>query len=308
MQLSFIVQAISLALIGSQFSASYALDVSASSRFNEASNRQSIEDQQGFASFQRLTAEDDHAHEDHADEDHTESNSKPWGKVIGTTLLINMATLAGIIFLVPAFSKKMKHRVAAAICWTADQEVHAHEHDQCDEDISEHHSQMLDIFIPSFAAGALLSTVVFLVLPESITLLNNAMMESQASAASDTTVANRFLQETADEHAEHSEEHGAELDTGAVWRFGAGVLGGFMLPILIGALFPRSVEHECDSACGPAEMNENDVLAKCMVESEHCAACDENGDEKKELNETSPDLENGHDHGHDHSHSHQHGT
>ena len=253
---------------------------------------------------------EDHSGHDHGEGEHDENRgpNKPWGKVIISTLLINLVTLSGIIFLVPAFSRSMKHRIAAAICWTADREVHADQDGdcgECREDVSAQHSKVLDIFIPSFAAGALLSTVVFLVLPEALTLLNNAMVNEEEPQEDDHAGHDRrYL-----EYHEGHDDHGSELDTGAVWRFGVGILGGFMLPILLGALFPRSIEHKCDSDCGPTEEVENNFLVNCMVEPKaSCDACDgEEDGEKKTLTETAPkaqNVESAHcNHGHSHAHA-----
>ncbi len=305
-----------------------------SSSFDEGNNHHLHKVLRGNASFQRLAAESDHDHDhdhDHSGEAHSDDeyqSGKPWGAVLGTTLLINLATLSGIIFFVPAFSRSMKHKIMSAICWNADEELHAHQH-ECDGEVSQRHSKTLDIFLPSFASGALLSTVFFLVLPESISLLNNAMMESAESVESVES----------DTHEDH-DEHGTEIDTGAVWRMGIGVLGGFVLPILIGALFPRAVEHECDSTCGPAGKSEIDPVGKCILKPENCAACDEEGHviSEKNVGETSAlssrseletnkdeeskisaaenpneEIENeishehSHEHSHDHGHSHEHG-
>jgi len=50
-------------------------------------------------------------------------------------------------------------------------------------------------------------------------------------------------EEHANETAEDHEEHKGELETGAIWRFGASLLGGFMLPMIFDALFPRTKKH-----------------------------------------------------------------
>lgn len=191
---------------------------------------------------------------------------KPWGKVLGGTILINMITLVGVVFLVPAFSRQMMHKISAAFFWRADKEAHAHAHiihvcseEQAVEDggYVEGHSKMLDIFIPSFAAGALFATVVFLVIPESIMLLNAGVATHDEDAP-------------AEEGDDHDEEL-AELATGAIWRFGTGILSGFLLPVALGAIFPRSVEHECNDDCGPSELN--DLMSKCMIKTDGCNAC-----------------------------------
>ena len=243
MKLSITFQVISLAIIGSHFGDTYALDDSVlSSPLKEASNRQFIEQDQkrGFTSFLRRTAEEDHDgdHDEDHDEDHEDepSSSKPWGEVIGFTLLVNLVTLSGVVFLVsPSIRKSLRHPIVHALSPAADKEIHAHQDEQfVEEDVQpkkelaqrneKEHSKMLDIFIPAFAGGALLATVVYLILPEAVQLLNNA------------------IREIAEGEGEVHEE--GEILTGAIWRFGAGILGGIMLPILFGLLFPRSVHHE----------------------------------------------------------------
>ena len=59
--------------------------------------------------------------------------------------------------------------------------------------------------------------------------------------------------------------------TKAIWRFGTGLLSGFLLPVVLGAVCPRSVEHECNDDCGPSEMN--DLMSKCMIKTDGCNAC-----------------------------------
>ena len=48
-----------------------------------------------------------------------------------------------------------------------------------------------------------------------------------------------------------STDHGHEGEVkGVEWKFGCAILGGYLLPLIIGAAFPRHREHECDDECG----------------------------------------------------------
>ena len=45
------------------------------------------------------------------------------------------------------------------------------------------------------------------------------------------------------------DDHGDEVK-GVEWKFGCAILGGYLLPLIIAAAFPRHREHECDDDCG----------------------------------------------------------
>lgn len=208
--------------------------------------------------------EDDHGDEDH-DHDHDdhgdESTTKPWGEVIGFSLLVNLVTLSGVIFLAfPAVKSVLMHNVVHSMSPAADKEIHAHASAKNPpEDFSEdeespvkkgaprtqEHSTALDIFIPSFAAGALIATVVFLVIPEALQLLNVSFAaEEDAHDAGHEDHDRRFLE--GEGEGEGHDEHAGEIVPDAIWRFGAGLMGGYLLPIIIGFLFPKShnITHE----------------------------------------------------------------
>lgn len=85
--------------------------------------------------------------------------------------------------------------------------------------------------IPSFAAGALLATTVFLLLPESILLIGNATGAAEH------------------DHRRHLEEDNAESQL--AWKFGASFLGGFLIPVIMGSIFPHSHEDEVPQATCP---------------------------------------------------------
>ena len=144
------------------------------------------------------------------------NDSKPWGDVIGASLVIQMATFSGLVL------------VGFVGCF---QKLNA-------ANPAKKHSFWLsfnNLVIPSFASGALLATAVFLLLPEGFELLSGAHAE-----AHDEHRRSRFLNsnETVSEDHEDHEDHEDEKHNQAAWMLGASLLGGFLFPILLGAIFP----------------------------------------------------------------------
>ncbi|GFH55715.1 hypothetical protein CTEN210_12191 [Chaetoceros tenuissimus] len=204
--------------------------------------------------LRNLELEDDHdGEEEHHDE-------KPWGKVIGFTLIVNLATLSGVVFLIPVISRKARRWVRS--CFWDDVVPTKHEETKEEEEVG---GSFLDITIPSFASGALLGTAIFLVIPEAIYLIQTHLSEGDEHAdehaedhdgeepiaaryLSNMVVdgMTRFLNETDPDHDGEKlhEEHAGEILPAAIWRFGSALLGGFMLPMLFELLFPRSANLE----------------------------------------------------------------
>jgi hypothetical protein len=112
---------------------------------------------------------DDADHEDHDDADHDEDavnviqetqkegENLPWGKVIGATFLVSLATLSGLLIIasVSAYRGILKLRGKL----------------NAEGSNNEQSSVLRDICIFAFAAGALTATAVFLVLPEALHLI-----------------------------------------------------------------------------------------------------------------------------------------
>lgn len=163
------------------------------------------------------------------------SSSKPWGYVIGYTLLVNLVTFSGVILLaLPSIRKdiKKKKMVKESMRLSALSNNNSNDDNDgvavpCYEAQAQQDSKLLNLIIPSFATGALLSTVLFLILPESIMSLNNAHNEYVA------------------EHEEHEHDQGntrllghvgeiheGEIDVSAVWKYGTAMLVGYLIPLL----------------------------------------------------------------------------
>jgi len=192
----------------------------------------------------------DGAHEGHGAEFHdttttsneSKDNGEPWGVVIGATLLVNIATFSGVLILVlPAIYRELlKYRNIPVESSPA---VHGN-------------GRIFDIIIPGFAVGALISTAVFLVLPESLKYISG---ESSSSHTDHSGQGRRYLQ--ADVHASEGGNTAA--------KFGCSVLGGFLLPFVLAIIFHHSDLTE-DVVIQPR--TDNDVLA-VVDEEEECETC-----------------------------------
>ena len=122
-----------------------------------------------------------------------QSKRAVWTEVIGATLLINLATLVGVFVL---FTNNI--------------------HGYCVKKglISKstpNQSTVFDILILSFAAGALLATAVFLILPEAIEMIGGGH-EGETTDSEGTVAA----------------------------KFGCSFLGGFLLPLVIAIIFHKN--------------------------------------------------------------------
>jgi zinc transporter ZupT len=160
-----------------------------------------------------------------------DAGTKPWADVVLASFVVWLTTFSGLVL------------GAVTKCFTSVRRNHV----------------LYRLVIPSFATGALLATCVFLLIPESLELLAGGheehgeehAAEAEFGAVNGTAAAEdahddhdhgrlllgRFLQEAAAGEV-HSEN-------GFAWKFGASLLGGFLFPILLHALFPSPSER-CD--------------------------------------------------------------
>jgi len=135
---------------------------------------------------------------------------KPWGKVILVSILINLTTLSGTVVIAGHWLRK-------AMCkdWNPDPSVGR---------------LWINVVIPMFAAGALLATAFFLLLPEALHIIGDGLAERLADGDHDE--GHRLL---AGGHGDgaHVEE------TDITWRWGASIMGGFLFPVLLHGFFPQ---------------------------------------------------------------------
>lgn len=183
----------------------------------------------------RFLQEDDH--EDDHDEDHDDDGGKPWGSIIGASLIVQAATLIGLV--VVAIASVYEKR---GFSFRNNPTIHA--------------------LIPSFAAGALIATVVFLVIPESISLIGSGGHENELVEEDhedhERFFFRRFLNETDEDHEEGHDEHDEEKGS---WKFGVFFMIGFLVPLVIGAIF-----HTADETL--EELEEEVKAEKQLLEEE----------------------------------------
>ena len=142
-------------------------------------------------------------------------------------IIIYFFTLVGLLLLIPFFVNERRNFCKSAF-WVADNHLKnsAETTKQCmqfgsetikikaDENTEEQTATLLaDISVPSVACGAIMATTLFLVIPESI-------LQIQRGTSSN--------------------EGGIEILSGTISRFGAALMMGFMLHLVLGAMFPRS--------------------------------------------------------------------
>ena len=143
------------------------------------------------------------------EDDHNDDDKKPWGDAIAASLMIQIVTVTGLLLTVGmGYFGKLRGN-ESELLYTLSFKI-----------------------IPSFACGALLATAVFLVIPESLTLLGgghaaHGAEEEDAHDGHD----HRFRSLQEEEHEEHNEAE-------AAWKFGAALLSGFIFPILLHVFFP----------------------------------------------------------------------
>jgi len=162
-------------------------------------------------------------------------SEKPWGQAIGFSLLVNIATLTGLLVLIPTL-------LAGAFCsqWT-----------RPTKENSERTHYILHIIIPSFACGALLATTVFLLLPEAMLLM------ATATGAFD--------------HGNHRRRRDlqGEVENGEsvlAWKFGTSLLGGYLIPVILGSIFPHEHQEDVPECPVCEERNKNAVQVAVVVD------------------------------------------
>jgi zinc transporter ZupT len=158
-------------------------------------------------------------------------NDKPWGDVIAGSLIIMLVTFSGVILTstVGCLHRMRKDKGDLTAFW----------------------SLMHRIAIPSFAAGALLATVVFLLIPEAFELLEHSTEEDHGDE--EYVVGNSTAEYVEGTEEEHDEEK-------AQWKFGVSLLFGLLFPILIGTLFPSPDTSACEECLNPESDEEGSAL------------------------------------------------
>jgi hypothetical protein len=187
-----------------------------------------------------------------ANQDEHHDDDLPWGDVIAACLIVQFVTLVGLVFTALSFCARGT---------TSSSEFRRRVHEQ---------------IVPSFAAGALLATTVFLVLPESIQLLQGGHMDEHADEVHDED-GRRFLEETTREdiHEDKADEEAAYM-----WKFGSALMAGFLFPILLGAIFPPPDTTSCVEYQKYAKEKEKEELVKAAACAEAEARMEAVSEEK----------------------------
>jgi len=186
-------------------------------------------------------------------------------------LLVNLITLTGIVIFVPLIAKAANN----GTFWSSLKGLMGRKGQFIQFSKKTKKRALYDIALTSFACGAVLACAVFLIIPESIHLLNGGHDEHDEDAHDD---------EAHDSHEDHDDDghdsHDDHEESNVAWKFGVGILGGFLLPVFLGALFPRSTEHECTDEC----------VEQALIDSSKSPTIVEEGDVTKEHSQEVDDI------------------
>ena len=190
-------------------------------------------------------------------EEEARAGDKPWGEAIGAAFAVNAATLIGILGIVPAIffgGKNFNPNTK---------------------------SNVMNIVLPAFACGALIATALFLILPESVHLLEGGHGDHDDHG-------HRMLAEGHDDHDDHDvhseEEEGTPSEAEVAFKFGISILGGYFIPFVLSSLFPHGHhlgDHDSCETDGPHQHGHHgmkDTAAKPAAGEE----VDEESDEAAE--------------------------
>ena len=146
----------------------------------------------------------------------------PWRSIIGASFVVQLVTLSGLGVIAAGFAhRQLTGRNDGPVHIVGRQWTHS--------------------IIPSFAAGALIATVVFLLIPEALVLLSSSSSGGHDEHEEDDHSGHnhRWL-EGDDDHDDHSDE------AGPAWKFGVAFLCGFLFPVMLGIFFPTLENHHAD--------------------------------------------------------------
>jgi len=201
---------------------------------------------------------------------------EPWFKVLLATIVVNVIALIGILWAIPVMINK-SYSMCKSMFWEAEKKITAYENEVNDgsEDkfLQDREGQdeskrfkTFDNFAPSFLCGVFLSTIFFLVIPQSLAFIQISLLED----------------------AEENVKDKYEILNGTVVRFGICLLVGFLFPIFLNATFPRvcHLSEEDDSMMlkTPKDVDGNKYSLKGTFDGGK-AGSDSNEDDN-EANET----------------------
>ena len=178
-------------------------------------------------------------HHDSSDEEAQLRENPPWGEAIVAALLVNLATLVGLLIFIPTL-------LAGTFCSV--RRIKA-----SPEQIHARHQKFLRNYLPSFGAGALLAAAVFLIIPEAILLLSETAEHAEG---------HRFLEEGMEEEQEEA--------SSMAWKFGTSFLGGYALPLVLGCLFPHGRDQASQCPVCQERTTLDQTEDNCSCKDEEC--------------------------------------
>lgn len=208
-------------------------------------------------------------------------SAKQWGQIIGVTLLVNLASLVGLLLL--TFPVMRRHYSGKKKDSMEQHQQQSHQGGAGKKNKTKF-ERLVHICLPAFVVGALLATAAFLLFPEALHLISGTHHEEHG--------ADDGGEEGHDEHHDHrflqDEDHGGHDDHGdgesvAAAKFGVAFLGGFLLPFVFSLIFPHShghphdrlhrLEHGHDDDDALSSGKEDDAKSLFASDEEDCASC-----------------------------------
>jgi len=184
-----------------------------------------------------LEGEEENAHHRREEENIHRRSEIPLSAVLLAALIVNVTTLVVLLSLIPILTST-KWSCFKSIFWVTNAHlfafaaipgqylgiiepasIHKKAGKRTKEETASH---IANIFVPAYACGAILATTLFLIIPEAILFIQRGTSTFEGEI---------------------------ELLTGTISRFGAALMAGYMLPLVLGAIFPSSAGHVCTSEC-----------------------------------------------------------
>jgi len=207
-------------------------------------------------------------------------SAKQWGQIIGVTLLVNLASLVGLLLF--AFPVMRRHYSGKK-----EESMEQHPQQQHQGGIGKKNKtkfeRLVHICLPAFVVGALLATAAFLLFPEALHLISGTHHDEHGADdggedGHDEHQDHRFLQD--EDHGGHDDQEDGESVAAA--KFGVSFLGGFLLPFVFSLIFPHSHGrhhdrlHQLEHGHDDDELSsgkDDDAKSLFASDEEECASC-----------------------------------
>lgn len=210
-------------------------------------------------------------------ENHIKSD-QPFFHTLLATIILNGITVVALLSLIPVLLRQ-RWSYSKSAFWAASDHQHEAENTrkffqldsfktsvrynlsaatEAKKDDLDPKQRFFDILFPAFFTGMILAVVLFLILPESIELIQISLSSSPSGEV--------------------------EIISGTMSRFGTCVMIGFLMPLVLGALCPRSAERTITD--GSTDSSEKSIDKEIQLEkSRTIEEGDENGSDTNESND-----------------------